>query len=144
MVQKYTLGFVFNNDLTKVLLIHKLTPAWQNGKVNGPGGKVEGDDNGDSLKSIVREIKEETDLTTTPEKWHYVGRHHSPTFDVDTFSYVYEGKIEDAKSMEAQQIEWFDVSAIPENVIPNLKWLIPMALEKVQDPKFKSYNVEYS
>src|SRR4051812_30440104 len=114
MAQKYTLGFVFNSTLDKVLLIHKLTPAWQNGKVNGPGGKVEGDDNGDILKSIVREIKEETDLTTQPEKWLYVGRHHSPTFDVSTFSYIYEGDIADAKSMEAQQIEWFDVTKIPE------------------------------
>ncbi len=143
MAQKYTLGFIFNNTLDKVLLIHKLTPAWQNGKVNGPGGKVESDDNDDSIKCIVREIKEETDLTTAPEKWLFVGRHYSPTFDVDTFAYVYEGNIEDAKSMEAQQIEWFEVAKLPPNVISNLNWLVPLTLDKIKEPKLTSYTVEY-
>ena len=37
----YTLGFVFDSSQEKVLLVHKQRPAWQAGKVNGIGGKVE-------------------------------------------------------------------------------------------------------
>ena len=38
---EYTLGFVFDRDLQHVLLIQKQRPAWQAGKFNGIGGKLE-------------------------------------------------------------------------------------------------------
>ena len=52
-MEKFTLGFVFNADLAKVLLVHKQRPDWQSGRINGIGGKIVGDES--ALNCIVRE-----------------------------------------------------------------------------------------
>lgn len=56
----YCLGFIFNKDLTQLLLIKKEKPLNQKGKLNGIGGKVE---EGESFyDAMVREVKEEANL----------------------------------------------------------------------------------
>ena len=143
-MKKYTVGFIFNEPMDKVLLIHKLAPEWQIGKINGLGGKVEeGEAN---ITCIVREIKEESGLITEPEDWNLVCIMHSPVFTIDCFAYVYKGDMDDAKSMEAEQIEWFDVNKLPENIIENLSWLIPMSIDKINntDLRIKTVLVEYN
>jgi len=42
--RRYSAVAVFSQDLERVVLIHKLRPAWQAGKANFPGGKVENQD----------------------------------------------------------------------------------------------------
>jgi len=42
--RRYSAVAVFSDDLERVVLIHKLKPAWQAGKANFPGGKVEAKD----------------------------------------------------------------------------------------------------
>ncbi len=142
-MKKYTLGFIFNENMDKVLLIHKLVPAWQVGKINGLGGKMEEVEDG--LSCIVREIQEESGLITEKESWEFICKMHSLDFNIDTFGYIYTGDINDAKSLEAEQIEWFDVNNLPENVISNLKWLIPLTIDKMtrKDFTFKKVDVEY-
>lgn len=56
----YCLAFIFNNDLTQLLLIKKEKPLNQKNKLNGIGGKVE---EGETFyDAIVREVKEESNL----------------------------------------------------------------------------------
>ena len=56
-MQEYACGFLFSLDRTRVLLIRKRRPAWQAGKLNGLGGKVEP---GESFHdALVRELCEE-------------------------------------------------------------------------------------
>ena len=40
-MREYVCGFLFSPDRKKVLLIRKRRPAWQAGKLNGVGGKVD-------------------------------------------------------------------------------------------------------
>lgn len=141
-MKKYTVGFIFNENMDKVLLIHKLVPTWQAGKINGLGGKIE--EGEDSLTCIAREIQEESGLITEKESWEFICNMHSPDFNIDTFGYIYKGDMNDAKSMEAEQVEWFDVNNLPENVIGNLKCLIPLTIDKMtkKDFTFKKFDVE--
>lgn len=71
--RRYSAVAVFSDDLERVVLIHKLKPAWQAGKANFPGGKVESKDEpyggvGPDAYNIayrrcaVRELTEETGL----------------------------------------------------------------------------------
>ena len=59
-MKNYTVAFIFTPSLDKVLLIHKISPEWQRGKLNGIGGKIE--PNETNLACIIREVKEETNL----------------------------------------------------------------------------------
>ncbi|HYC34367.1 MAG TPA: NUDIX domain-containing protein [Candidatus Paceibacterota bacterium] len=140
-MQKYTLAFIFNSILDKVLLMHKSRPASLAGKVNGLGGKLEGDE--DLYECIMREVKEESDLDTKKDKWIYVGEKYAPNWHVATFCYVYEGDMSDAKSMEDQPVEWFDVRNLPENVMSNLTWIIPLCLDKIRNPDLGESRVTY-
>src|SRR5690242_7587733 len=54
----YTVGFFFNEDLSKVLLIRKAKPPWQAGRLNGIGGSFEGTESPE--KCMDREFLEET------------------------------------------------------------------------------------
>jgi 8-oxo-dGTP diphosphatase len=70
MIKKYVLGFLFNDEKTKICLIQKNRPDWQRGKLNGVGGKI-----GDMRKSelpddaMIREFREETGVSTQHHDW---------------------------------------------------------------------------
>ena len=133
---RYTVGFLFNSKLSKVLLIHKLHPEWQKGKINGIGGKFE--DNESNQECIAREVAEETGLTISPDLWNKVAELHSSIFDVDVMTAVYEGSENDAKSIEIEQIEWFSVNNLPKNIISNLSWLIPICIDSIRNKNIEN------
>lgn len=56
----YCLGFLTNPEANHVLLMEKHRPAWQAGRLNGIGGKPEGDEA--SVQAMERECLEETGL----------------------------------------------------------------------------------
>jgi hypothetical protein len=53
----YVAGFLFRENKTQVALIEKQRPAWQKGKLNGIGGRVEIDET--PREAMKREFKEE-------------------------------------------------------------------------------------
>lgn len=140
-MKKYTVAFIFNPTLEKILLIHKLRPDWQVGKLNGIGGKFKKGEH--SLACVIREVKEEASLSTKKEKWVHLGNIGSDMWKVDFFTYIYEGDLSDAKSGRDEQVEWFDVKNLPPYVVPNLRWLIPLALDKLQHNEFSECSVSY-
>jgi 8-oxo-dGTP pyrophosphatase MutT (NUDIX family) len=74
---EYVTGFAFGCDGNGVLLIRKQKPAWQAGKLNGVGGKVEEFD-WCLAEAMRREFQEETGIETTIEQWSYFGSHQKP------------------------------------------------------------------
>lgn len=85
---EYVLGFAFGADGNAVLLIKKTKPAWQAGKLNGVGGKVEPSDW--SIEgAMAREFEEETGISTDPSQWSLFAQHCKPgTFNGDPSSYT--------------------------------------------------------
>lgn len=140
-MQKYVVGFIFNKDLDTVLLMHKNSPAWQNGLVNGLGGKVDGEET--SFDCIVREIKEESGLITLEDRWIKTGKVYSNTFTMDVFGYIYDGDMNNAKTLEDEQIEWFPINKLPKNCVENVTWLVNITLDKVRNNNFESFEVRY-
>jgi 8-oxo-dGTP diphosphatase len=140
-MKRYTLGYIFTADLKKVLLVHKLAPEWQLGKLNAVGGKIE--EGEESIDCIVREVEEETTLKTNKKAWRYLGEMHGEPWRMEIFTYVYQKSLYDAKKAGKEEIQWFDINNLPENIIPNLRWQIPLALEKIQYNALKSFSMEY-
>ena len=140
-MKKFSLGFVFDASLERVLLIHKNRPDWQKGKLNGIGGKVE--DGEDGLECMVRETLEETDLKIASTDWKHFAQIHDTYGLVDVYAVVYVGPQSDAKNAEDQEVEWVGCQQLPTNVIKNLRWLIPAAADSLVENSFKKIVVEY-
>ncbi len=140
-MQHYTLGFIFNSTLDKVLLMHKLKPEWQKGKLNGVGGKMEAGE--DEMSCIVREVGEETSLSTSAEEWHYLGDLHGKEWRVAVLALIWHGPLTTVQSLEAEPVAWHTISQLPDNAISNLSWLIPFALDKIRNKQVERFKVGY-
>ena len=140
-MKKYTLGFIFTQDLKNVLLIHKVSPAWQAGKVNGIGGKVEKGET--DIDCIVREVYEETALKIEKKEWIKIGKIKEADGQVVVFTSVYKGDKNDAVSNDKEVITWYSIDNIPTTVISNLRWLIPLSLDKIKNNLFKDFIISY-
>lgn len=123
-MKEYVVGFLFNISETRVVLIEKKRPAWQAGKLNGVGGKIE---SGESpFAAMRREFREETGVTI--QTWHCVLILSDYNWRVHFFRTF--GKPERAQTTTDEEIGAYCVNSLPDNVIPNLRWIIPMCLDR--------------
>lgn len=141
-MQSYVVGFMFSYDEKEVVLVRKAKPEWQKGFLNGVGGKIEPDEG--YIDAMVREFREETGMDTETYLWRKFARLVF-TGGVVHF-YMTRGETGRCSTQPPQdgvweQIERVPVAAIPNmQTIPNLRWLIPLALDKdhvvasVEDP----------
>jgi 8-oxo-dGTP diphosphatase len=147
---RYVLGFAFDEAGKVVVLIRKLKPAWQAGKFNGVGGKVEpGETN---LEAMVREFKEETTVETSAADWRQFAYMGSKDWSVDVFC-AFSDKFFGCRTNTPEQIAMFGVDHFgaaetngtcwAQSIIPNLTWLIPMALQSKDDVSFAQATVQY-
>lgn len=135
--QEYCLGFAFDENHENVLLIRKNRPAWQAGKLNGIGGKVEiGEKPEDAM---VREFLEETGVQTELDHWDFKGKLGGEGYSVLIFKMVSD-LVYDAKTMETEEIllKPINLKEFQEIGVHTLGWLVPMLMEEVDK------NMEFS
>jgi 8-oxo-dGTP diphosphatase len=126
MKTKYVAGFLFSENGAHVALIEKLKPEWQKNKFNAIGGKIEEGES--ALHAMSREFKEETGLDIPG--WTPFCVLSGTDFEVHFFSH-FSDDVYKVKSMEAEKVAYYSVKSVTfMDTIPNLKWLVPMALEK--------------
>ena len=140
-MKTYTAGFIFNEDLSRVVLARKNRPDWQKGKLNGPGGKIEAGET--SVECMVREILEETGFKTRENDWHYFARIKGQDWWVDFYAQVYKGDASAIRSLTDEEISWFSTQPLPENVIDYLNWFITMGIDKLLNNNFMPCEVDY-
>src|SRR5688572_8271801 len=104
-MKRWTLGFVFNEDFSQVLLIHKEHPEHQKGKWNGLGGKYEKDETANQC--IAREVEEESSLCIDPNNWLPIGRVYGEDWEMDVLTAAYVGGSSDAHTMTDEEVRWF-------------------------------------
>lgn len=122
----YVVGFLFNSDRTQVALVEKQKPEWQRGKLNGIGGKIEGDDESPT-DAMTREFREETGATVLNWRWFCELKFRGGSI----YFFAAIGDLNALETKEAEQIVVRNVSEIRDlQAIPNLRWLIPLALDK--------------
>lgn len=129
---EYVAGFMLNLDKSKVALIRKTKPAWQKGYLNGIGGKIE--PNESSIAAMCREFEEETSVTTSEEDWVLFSTavNVDKTWRVDFYYCVTSDedfqKLKSTTEEEIIVVNVADLEAL--QVIPNLRWLIRMCLDR--------------
>jgi 8-oxo-dGTP diphosphatase len=143
-MRHYVCGFLFNpvnHPLlgvvdVKVALIKKNRPKWQAGLYNGIGGKVE---YGEEVNAAMeREFCEETSATITSWKpfcqlIHPMAISKSTPAGPWTVHFFKAFEVATLQSPTDELVRWWDVRTITNKLnnyfVPNLSWLIPMALE---------------
>lgn len=130
--QEYVLGFCFDFEHKRVVLIRKTKPVWQAGKLNGVGGKVE---QGESHReAMAREFQEETGVLTSPLEWAYYARLYSDYFNMHVFFLTDTRVVDAVRTMEDEKVEVHpvDLAFIGSQSISNLPWIISLALDTDQ------------
>lgn len=126
-MKKYVAGFLFNEEMNQVVLIKKTHPDWQKDFLNGVGGKIEKGEN--PYMTMKREFEEEAGLTINDWKGfcEISGKDWLCYFFYSTSNLYKNG----TKSMTDETIQIVDVNNLfNEPVIENLRWLIPMCLDR--------------
>jgi len=137
----YVLGFLFSKQGDKVWLIQKSKPTWQAGKLNGIGGKMEPGET--ALYAMVREFREEAGIEIPDWTWFATLGDDAGSYSVFCY-YAYSD--EEAKTTTDEQVKLCYTASLPSNVIPNIRWLVPMALSFKQgetSARFSITNTEY-
>jgi 8-oxo-dGTP diphosphatase len=128
----YVLGFAFDQNLN-VLLIEKTRPSWQQGLLNGAGGKIESHD-ASPVAAMVREFKEETGLHSMPEQWRRVVQMEGLDWVVHVFSIDVSDDLMELNGRGTDTDEKVRVITVDQlydaPVISNLPWLIGMCLDE--------------
>jgi len=131
-VNNWVLGFMFDHSYDYVMLVKKKKPAWQAGRWNGVGGSIEEGEMPD--EAMRREFMEEIGVPC------YRIRETVKMLGPFGFLHIFRGSysgnelaMQDNNCGEEEWKAWptFD---LPENVISNLRWLIPIQLSELVWP----------
>jgi 8-oxo-dGTP diphosphatase len=123
---RYALGFCFTTDKKHVALIHKEKPLWQAGYVNGIGGKIE--ENESPIDCMQREFREETGVDIN--NWRFFCVVSGEWGEIHIFK-AFNNKVWSATTQEEEKVEIMEIDKLPYNMmIQNLRWIIPLALDK--------------
>lgn len=128
---EYVCGLLFTKPMlqgTQVLLINKLRPAAQAGKLNGVGGKIEVGET--PMEAMHREFMEEAGVEGL--LWFPVAELTGDHWKVHFFSAWADGDVSDAVTSKTdEKIMWLNLRDLPTaKVMANLRVLIPLALDQ--------------
>lgn len=144
----YVAGFMFSHDRSRVALIRKSKPAWQAGKLNGIGGKIEIGEDG--FLAMQREFQEETGYLTTIKQWEHFcmmsGRNNSNEGDFRVDFFVTVGDLSMLRCVTDEEIVWAfteEMNPARKDVIENIPWLIGLALDYLEDGRPSFVTVKY-
>lgn len=132
MLKVWVEGFLFSatHHEVNVALIQKLRgPEFLHGKLTGIGGKMNKFET--PHEAMVREFKEETGLLVPVWRrfcdYRVIGFGIVHMFEA-TCSVEYARQV---KTQEEELVHWIDVKkASYYNIVPNLRWLLPMAMDR--------------
>lgn len=134
-MKRFVLGFAFNADASRVLLIEHA----KHGKLNGLGGHIE-DESPES--AMVREFREESGIVSSGSHWRHFARFGNSEWSVECFvSMGLWRELSDVTpSPEGGLVSRYSKSDfVDPKCMPNLKWLIPMAMDVLRGTAESSF-----
>jgi len=130
MSERMVVGFAFKEDRTGVVLIRKNRPEWMSGMLNGVGGHIEGRET--PRQAIAREFEEETAIHVPLSRWFEIVQMRGKKWAVTFFkAFLSRSDIHFMTSMTDEKVMLISCENENElNMVPNLSWLIPLALDE--------------
>lgn len=126
----YVLGFAFDENAEKIVLIEKKRPHWQAGSFNCLGGKIDFKESVED--AMVRKFHEESGVVLISKNWDCFGVMRFTNNKVYLLRAFHNMSMY-ARTKTDERVGIFDVvdvmtGMIP--IIPNLRILIPMATDR--------------
>lgn len=125
---EYCVGFLFDATAENVLLIRKLRPAWQAGRLNGIGGHIEAGEHPGA--AMIREFEEEAGFWI--DGWEHAATMVGSAYRLDVFSLVSDVGFKAAISKTDELIERVSVPSVfsRPDVLPNLRVHLAISLDR--------------
>ncbi|HET7456898.1 MAG TPA: NUDIX domain-containing protein, partial [Gemmatimonadaceae bacterium] len=121
----YVLALLFSADRRRLVLVHKTRPAWQAGRSNALGGKLmPGETAADAAR---REVWEEAGVRVA--EWEEFLVWDDPVYRMHAVR-AFDDAAHSARTAEDQEVFLAEVDSLPPNLIDNLRWLVPLALDR--------------
>ena len=134
-MSEYVCGLVFSEDRRRVVLIKKTRgPANVVGRWNGVGGRVEPDEM--PVVAMAREFMEETGVATSFSLWRNFMTLTGRDWIVYFFSCFDNAAMAGARTAEEEIVSTHMLRCLPDALVSNLRWIIPMALESTVDTTY--------
>lgn len=113
--------FLFWNQ--QVLLLRRFNTGYEDGNYSVPAGHLDGDE---SVKSAaIREANEECGINISVDDVEIVGVMHRRSNDerIDFFlaADTWSGDITNAEPHKCDDLSWYSIDDLPENIIPYVK-----------------------
>ena len=109
----------------KILLSRRYNTTWSDGKYSLPSGHVE---SGETFtQALIREAFEEIDIIIEEKDLEVLHIMHRPlVYYVDVFftTYKYKGEIKNKELDKCDDLKWFSLNNLPENIVPSVKYFI--------------------
>lgn len=107
----------------QVLLLRRYHTGYEDGNYSVPAGHLDG---GEEVRSaMIREAREEAGVSIAPDDMHVVGVMHRLSNDerIDFFlsASSWTGEVRNMEPHKCDQLAWFDLDRLPENVIPYVR-----------------------
>lgn len=126
----------------KILLSLRKNTGWMDGRYGLPAGHLEKDE--ELKEALVREVKEEVLLKIDPSNLTLCHVMHRNEKKTDNFEYVdfffrleyWEGEPKNGEPDKSENLEWFDLDSLPDNVVPNVKAGIDYYKNKIYFSEF--------
>ena len=81
---------------------------------------------------MVREFEEEAGVLTAPDTWQHFVTLRGEGFEI-FFYHASSRQIDAVHTVEDEEVGIYPVDTLPDTVLHNLRWLIPMALDEKVD-----------
>jgi 8-oxo-dGTP diphosphatase len=121
----YVLALLFSPDGRQVVLMRKTRPAWQAGRVNALGGKLLRGES--AIDAARREVREEAGVDVVA--WEEFLVWDDPVYRMHA-ARAFDSAAHRAYTAEDQEVFLADAHALPPELIENLRWLVPLALDR--------------
>jgi len=143
--KSYVLGFLFEEadlDHQFVVMIKKTKPHWQAGKFNGVGGHRKIDES--PHQAMIREFHEETGVFTTVWYLFAIMTYHNGD-KVWCYTAANTQDVANCGTQGVEEIHKMIRDRLCDRVptLPNIRWLIEMAISKLKHPNEPTLTINY-
>lgn len=111
----------------KILLLRRFNTGWEDGNYSLISGHLDGNES--VTATMIREAKEEVDITIKKEDMRVIHTIHRRSADFEYIDFFivasnWEGEPKVMEPDKCDDLRWFSVNALPDNIVPRIKELI--------------------